>query len=213
MSKDRQTPADGRRSPVAEEIQLPEIMHIHLSSLSPKCAQRPKPKPFAKAARSRAAAMPTNKSRRMALGSIPVNDHAEKILFGVLAEIEALPIFGPALTRGATPELVQIRDNGIPYRPAEWYGIPLDCAERQAYSRAAIRLEAHGVLRRITEPRRDRVTHLQLTATGLRLALSRAGRRADRSAIAEGLRLTRWGKDLAANISAGKKPVKDAAGR
>ena len=67
--------------------------------------------------------------------------------------------------------------------------------------------------RKITEPRRDRVTHLQLTTLGLRLALSRAGRHADRSAITEGLRLTRWGKDLAVNLSAGKKPVKDAAGR
>ena len=111
------------------------------------------------------------------------------------------------------PELVQMRDNGIPYRPAEWYGIALDCAERQAYSRAAMRLEAYGVLRRITEPRRDRVTHLQLMPLGLRLALRLAGRRADRSAIAEGLRLTRWGKDLAASIPANKNPVKDAGGR
>ena len=209
MSNNRQKTADGCRSPVAEETQIPEIVPIHLSGLLPKHAQKPKPKPFAKTMRSRTAATST-KSRRTALISIPVNEYAEKILFSVLGEIEALPILEPMLTQGATPELVQMRDNGIPYRPAEWYGVPLDCAARQAYSRAAIRLEAYGVLRRITEPRRDRVTHLQLTDLGLRLALSRAGRRADRSAIAEGLRLTRWGKDLAANLSADKKPVKDA---
>ena len=207
MSIDRQNNVNVRRNPVAEEIQMPEIMHIHLSSLLSK------PKPFAKAARSRAAAMSTNKSRRTALGSIPVDAYAEKILLAVLAEIETLPILGSSLTRGTMPELVQMRDHGIPYRPAGWYGVPLDCAARQAYSRAALRLETHGVLRRITEPCRDRVTHLQLTALGLRLALSRAGHRADRSAIAEGLRLTRWGKDLAANISAGKNHVKDAGGR
>ena len=208
MSKDRQIHADACRNPVAQETQMPEIIPMHLSGLLPKHTQKPKPKPFAKIGRSRTAATSTN-SRRTALGSIPVNEYAEKILFGVLGEIEALPILEPMLTQGATPELVQMRDNGIPYRPAEWYGVPLDCAARQAYSRAAMRLEACGVLRRITEPRRDRVTHLQLTAFGLRLALSRAGRRADRSAIAEGLRLTRWGKNLAANLSAGKKPVKD----
>ena len=212
MSKNRQKPADGCRSPVAEEIQLPEIMYIHLSSLLPKHTQRPKPKPFAKIGRSHTAATST-KSRRTALGSIPVNEYAEKILLAVLAEIETLPMLGSSLTRGTMPELVQMRDNGIPYRPAEWYGIALDCAERQAYSRAAMRLEAYGVLRRITEPRRDRVTHLQLMPLGLRLALRLAGRRADRSAIAEGLRLTRWGKDLAASIPANKNPVKDAGGR
>ena len=212
MSKYRQIPADGSASSLSQKIHLPKVVYMCLPSQSAKCVQRPKPKPSAKIGRSRTASMP-NKSTRIALASIPVNEFAEKILFGVLAEIETLPMLRSALTQGATPELVGLRDTGIPYRPAEWYGVALDCAARQSYSRAAIRLEAHGVLRRITEPRRDRVTHLQLTATGLRLALSRAGRRADRSAIAEGLRLTRWGKDLAANLSAGKKPVKDAAGR
>lgn len=142
----------------------------------------------------------TMKSTRISLVSIPLNDQARNVLLSVLAEIETLPVLGAALMRGATADLVQLRGKGIPYQPAQWNGATLDYAQRQAYSRAAMRLENLGVLRRITEQHRDRVTHVQLTATGLRLALRVAGRRADRSAIAEGLRMTSWGRELAAGL-------------
>jgi hypothetical protein len=140
------------------------------------------------------------KSGRIKAANVRLDDYAQKILLSVLAEIEALPVLGSGLQHGAAYELLQIRDMGIPYRPGVWYGVSLDCDQRQAYSRAAMRLEGVGFLRRITEPRRDRVTHLQPTADGLRMTLRLAGWRADRSAIAAGLSMTRWGSELAAVI-------------
>jgi len=137
----------------------------------------------------------------MALGR-----HAADILAAVLAEIEALRQLGIALEAGASRRLAQLRDLGIPYRPDDWFGGPLNWARRKAYSRAAARLEGAGLLLRITEPNRDRVTHVQLTAAGLRRALRLVGPRADLAAVAEGLGRTTWGKELAAGLTPRRRP-------
>jgi hypothetical protein len=140
-------------------------------------------------------------SAKVPLSSIPVNEYARSILLSVLVEIEGLPRLGDALKRGVTWELKQVRDQGIEYKPAKWNGVPLDEAQRQAYSRAVLHLEKFGIVQRITERHRNRVTHVQPTARGLRLALRLVGRSADRLVIADGLRLTNWGKELAVGIS------------
>jgi len=132
--------------------------------------------------------------------------HAADILAAVLAEIEALKHLGTALEEGASPRLAGLRDVGIAYRPDDWFGGPLSGARRKAYSRAAARLEGAGLLLRITEPNRDRVTHLQLTAAGLRRALRLVGPRADLAAIAEGLGRTTWGRELAAGLTPRRRP-------
>jgi len=132
--------------------------------------------------------------------------HAADVLVAVLAEIEALKHLGTALEDGASPRLTRVRDLGIPYRPDDWFDGPLSGARRKSYSRAAARLEGAGLLLRITEPNPDRVTHLQLTAAGLRRALRLVGPRADLAAIAEGLGRTTWGKELAAGLTAGRRP-------
>jgi len=132
--------------------------------------------------------------------------HAADILAAVLAEIEALKQVGTALEDGASPRLAGLRDLGIPYRPDDWFDGPLSWAHRKAYSRAAVRLASAGLVLRITQPKRDRVTHLQLTGAGLRRALRLVGRRADLAAIAEGLGRTAWGKGLAAGLTAGRRP-------
>jgi hypothetical protein len=132
----------------------------------------------------------------MAQIAIPISEHARKLLRAVLIEIESLPAFGHDLPNGRTLELRAIRDKGIPYRPSTWNGAPLNDTERQAYSRAALQLQMYGLLERITEQHRDRVTHVRLTDKGLRLALRLAGRDIDRSAHIEGLRLTNWGREL-----------------
>lgn len=196
MSKNRQTPRDDARSPNSPEIHLPEVIYIDEITQSSHAAQRFLPTVFTNPTQARSSNKST-RSARVPLASIPVNEYARSILLSVLAETESLLRLGSALTRGVTWELVQVRDQGIAYKPAKWNGTPLDYAQRQAYSRAVLRLEGFGVLRRITEPHRDRVTQVQLTAVGLRLALRLAGRHADRSAIAEGLRLTNWGRELA----------------
>ena len=141
------------------------------------------------------------KTPRRSLQAIPLDADGVDILVAVLAEIEALPYLGTELEAGATRSLAELRDVGIPYRPGDWFGGPLSPARRKAYSRAATRLEDAGLVLRVTEPNRDRVTHLQPTAAGLRRAMRLVGRRADLAAIAEGLRRTAWGGHLAEVVS------------
>jgi len=190
MSEKPQTPVDGPHAPETQTLKPVYLSEFVLSSTR---SHKSNPVFSARSKLARIADL-SFQSKRVPLSSIPLNDYARNLLLSVLAEIKTLP----ALVNPTA--LAQSRDLGIPYKPAEWGKAPLDYARRQAYSRAALRLENLGVLRRITERHRDRVTHVQLTATGLRLALWLAGRRADRSAIAEGLRLTHWGRDLAAKI-------------
>lgn len=124
--------------------------------------------------------------------------YAKRILWALLGETEALRVLGPELERGESRPLAALRDLGIPYRPAEWAGAPLTGACRKAFSRATARLEAAGLVSRVTEENRDRVHYLRLTPAGLRWGLRLVGRRADRAALAEGLGRTTWGKSLAA---------------
>ena len=133
--------------------------------------------------------------------TVHLNDKAKGILTAVLAEIEALGRWeeSDGQTVWRPRELTALRHVGVPYRPAAWFGGPLGCAQRQAYSRAVRRLDRAGLVWLIRQRRRDRVSYLQLTAAGLRWAL--AGSRVDHTALAEGLRRTVWGADLAGEVS------------
>jgi len=141
--------------------------------------------------------------------AVCLNDKARGILNALLDEIET---FGRREQAewgdvGWAGRLGNFRRAGVPYRPAVWFGGPLHCAARKAYSRAARRLDWAGLVWRIMHRRRDRVAYLQLTAAGLRRALELRGFRVDREALAEGFRRTMWGADLAAEVLRDQSPV------
>ncbi len=148
------------------------------------------------------AAVPVHTPLRIVTAAV-MGEYVKRIMVALLAEIEALRDLGPTLEEGTTRGLADLRDLGIPYGPANWSDVPLSAASRKAYSRATARLERVGLVSRVPETRRDRVTHLRLTPAGLRWALALVGRRADRAALAEGLRRTTWGQELAAALTAG----------
>jgi hypothetical protein len=132
---------------------------------------------------------------------MPVNAHAARtvadeeqtILFTILAELETL---AGLPDDAATPLLATLCAVGLPFAPGEWFGYPLEPRQRMAFSRAARRLAARGLVRRVTETHRDRTVALVPTADGLAEALNLAGTRANRRAVREGLRRTQWGRDL-----------------
>ena len=123
------------------------------------------------------------------------------VLVHVLAELDA---FGEAIrdhkswaskraqTDGRTRwPAYQIRNFGIPYRPSEWVDYPLSNAKHQGFSRAVKRLEADGMMATV-RGQEGRLTHLQLTPTGLALALESAPSSADVDAIGRALEVTVW---------------------
>lgn len=104
----------------------------------------------------------------------------------------------PVAAQSRQPEVAGLRRHGIPYSTCEWFG-PIDDWQRQRYSRATMRLEGNGYVIRITEPRRDRVTHLRPTLNGLMWAL-RASPATDIGEVTTALRRTEWGRRLADDI-------------
>ena len=62
-----------------------------------------------------------------------------------------------------------------------------------------MRLERDGYVTRITEPRRDRITHLRPTLNGLMWAF-RASPATDIDIVVTALRRTEWGRGLADDI-------------
>lgn len=119
-----------------------------------------------------------------------------RLLLAVLAQIEALadlPDEAEQLIVGGVPARHPL---GIPYEPGQWFSRPPTPAGRKAFSRAAQRLADAGLIRRAVGPKCGRVTHLALTAEGLRRALELAGGDADPNAVFEGLRRTAWGRAL-----------------
>ncbi len=89
----------------------------------------------------------------------------------------------------------RFRERGVPYRPRDWFSNVTE-RDRQRFSRACLRLERDGYLIRITEPLRERVTHVQPMLDGALWTL-RANPNFDVTSIVEGLRRTDWGTWLA----------------
>lgn len=123
--------------------------------------------------------------------------NADQMLLTLLAEVEVFAELPDDLLDAPEPYLYALQTAGVPYRPAAWLGGPLPPARRMACSRTARCLARAGLVRRMTEARRDRVRYLQPTVDGLVRALELAGRDADKTAVVEGLRRTRWGRGLA----------------
>ena len=141
--------------------------------------------------------------------AIRLNDRARAILNALLDEIETLGRLEQAEWEDfwRSGEYEDFRRVGVPYRPAVWFGGPLSWAARKGYSRAAKRLDWAGLVWRIMHRRCERVAYLQLTALGLRHALQLRGPGVDRTALAEGLRRTVWGADLADQVLRDQPPA------
>ncbi len=125
------------------------------------------------------------------------------ILSAVLAEIELFAEMPDDAIDAGEPFAVTMCREGVPFTPAVWSGSRLPSARRVAFSRAAHRLAQRGEVVRVTERLRDRVRCLVLTPTGLARALALVGKKADRSALREGLQRTKWGRALARRLKGG----------
>lgn len=127
--------------------------------------------------------------------------HPDDLLQIILAEIETFADLSDELLDSNVWYVKEMATVGVPYRPAVWLNRrPLPRDRRQSISRVARRLERHGLVQRITEAKRDRVTHLRPTPAGLWRALALAGAKSDHQAVIRGLRLIYWAGSLAAEI-------------
>jgi hypothetical protein len=129
---------------------------------------------------------------------VPDNDGADVLQALLHRLIWFASLNEPVAAQSRQPEIAGLRRHGIPYAPCEWFG-PVNDKQRQRYSRATMRLEGDGYVIRITELRRDRVTHLRPTLNGLMWAL-RASPATDIGEVTTALRRTEWGRRLAEDV-------------
>ncbi len=130
-----------------------------------------------------------------------IETNARFLLLAMLAEIEVFAEIPDAAFDDTDPFLLVMCRDGVPFDPALWVGERLSPARRMAFSRAARRLTQRGQVVRVTERGRDRVRCLVPTPAGLVHALSLADGKADRGALGEGLRRTRWGRKLVQRLA------------
>ncbi len=97
--------------------------------------------------------------------------------------------------QSTNPYLIAIRDVGVPYEVDFWFG-PVTGAQRKAYSRATQQLDDRGFVQRVTEPNRDRVTHVRPTYAGLEWVMDVAGQSVNRKTLLRGLEYCDWTGNL-----------------
>ena len=124
-----------------------------------------------------------------------IDADGNRVLLHVLAEIEIFSTIDDLLFEMKHPYVQSMQQLGIPYRPAVWFGGPLSGSRRKAISRATMKLALRGLVERMTQRRRDRVTHLRLTRAGFCQAIELAGD-IDWPQLAASLAIIAWADGL-----------------
>lgn len=116
------------------------------------------------------------------------------VLESLLREIEKFGRLPEWRRRLTNPEAEQMILRGVRYKPSRWTSEAITPARRVQLSRTIRRLDATGLVTRLTERGRDRVSCLQFTTGGLSLALNLADGAVNFDAVIDGLDLTDWGQ-------------------
>ena len=117
----------------------------------------------------------------------------------LLAEIEVFAEIDVSAVGISSTWLNGMRNRGIPFKPEHW-SAGHGPRRKMQLVRAARDLERKGLLRRLTEPHRDRTTYVIPSITLLRQTTEKLRGQADVNAICLGLRKTHWGTEHAVQL-------------
>ena len=90
--------------------------------------------------------------------------------------------------------------HGIPFTPSYWTGNDSPGAKMRLV-RAATQLEQKGLLTRVTEPNRDRTTHVIPSLELISETIDQLGDEANVDAVIAALSLTDWGAGIACRLA------------
>ena len=90
--------------------------------------------------------------------------------------------------------------HGIPFTPGYWAGDE-NPSRKMRLVRAAKRLEQMGLLKRVTEPNRDRTTHVIPSPELILETIDQLGGEANADAVIAALSQTDWGAGLASQVA------------
>ncbi|MDA7874266.1 hypothetical protein N9B17_03775 [Rhodopirellula sp.] len=117
----------------------------------------------------------------------------------LLAEIEVFSEIDVSAVGISSTWLDGMRNRGIPFTPEDWSATHGPSRKMQLV-RAARDLESMGLLRRITEPHRNRTTHVIPSIQLLQQTIVKLNGHANVAAICSGLQQTHWGHELALRL-------------
>jgi hypothetical protein len=107
-----------------------------------------------------------------------------ELLCHVMADIETFIELSDRLQRSDERFVRAIRELGVPYTPSTWKRGNITSAQKMAYTRAVRRLEQSGFITRISEPKRDRTTHVRPTEMAIAFMINQLGSQIDRDQLA-----------------------------
>lgn len=120
----------------------------------------------------------------------------DHILLCILAELETFSTIDNGLFESNHPYVRTVQHVGIPYCPGLWFGGPLTGGRRKAISRATMKMARDRQVERITEKRRDRVTHLRLTPSGFKRAMELANGHCELGQLMNSLARIDWSDEI-----------------
>ena len=95
--------------------------------------------------------------------------------------------------------IVGMLRHGIPFTPSYWSG-GQNPRLKMRLVRAAKQMEQAGMLKRVTEPNRDRTTHVAPSPELITDTIERLGNQVDVNAVVAGLARTDWGRGIADQV-------------
>ena len=114
----------------------------------------------------------------------------------LVAELEVFAEIDLDLPGTKCSWLVGMLRRGIPFTPSQWVGDE-SAGRKMGLVRAAKQLEQMGWLKRVSEPNRDRTTHVIPSPELISETIDQLGDEVDVDAVIAALSRTDWGADLA----------------
>ncbi|TWT65474.1 hypothetical protein [Crateriforma conspicua] len=135
-------------------------------------------------------------------------DHLQLTMW-LLAELEVFAEIDLKVPGITDPWIVGMLRHGIPFTPSYWSGDE-NPRQKMRLVRTAKELERIGLLKRVTEPNRDRTTHVIPSPELISATIGRLGDEVNVDAVIAALSRTDWGAGIAgqlASVGADVAPV------
>lgn len=129
-----------------------------------------------------------------------------ELLCNVLADIETFAEIGRRVRISEMRFAKSMREIGVPFTPSLWKCGRATPAQQMAYTRAVRRLERMKLITRVSEPSRDRTTHVKPTEAAIATLIELLGDRVSLGGLVASLSLTDWGRTLARRVEQISKP-------
>ncbi|MDZ4850824.1 MAG: hypothetical protein SGI77_16170 [Pirellulaceae bacterium] len=123
-----------------------------------------------------------------------------ELFCNVLADTKTFAEIGRRVRMSKMRFTKSMGEVGVPFTSSLWKCGRATASQRMAYTRAVRRLERMRLIARISEPSRDRTTHVKPTEAAIATLIEYLGEQISLGGLVASLSLTDWGQALARKI-------------